>query len=90
MYDDTAGAYVNDSTDVATYSDGDLLCSVAGQKPISGKLSGIGSKMNLNSMAANRGAGWMLSSIKAECANLLLMMMALEFVSHFLVDTAKG
>lgn len=71
------GMFVNDSTDSTTieYEDGDLLCSTGGQKPISGlRGESIGTRQNLETMAHNRGAGWHLSTIKAECANLLLMI----------------
>lgn len=75
MYDVSAKAYVNDNVDESiTYEDGDLLCSVAGKKPISGLRKGIGSKSNLETMANNRGAGWHLETIKATSANQLLMM----------------
>ena len=61
MYDVSAKAYVNDNVDDSiTYEDGDLLCSVAGKKPISGFRQGIGTKSNLELMAQNRGAGWHL------------------------------
>ena len=74
MYDVSAKAYVNDNVDSITYEDGDLLCSVAGKKPISGLKKGIGTKSNLEQMAQNRGAGWHLETIKATSANQLLMM----------------
>lgn len=74
MYDVSAKAYVNDNVDSITYEDGDLLCSVAGKKPISGLRKGIGTKSNLEAMAQNRGAGWHLETIKATSANQLLMM----------------
>lgn len=75
MYDVSAKAYVNDNADESiTYEDGDLLCSVAGKKPISGLRKGIGTKANLELMAQNRGAGWHLETIKATSANQLLMM----------------
>ena len=75
MYDVSAKHYVNDNVDESiTYEDGDLLCSVAGKKPISGLRKGIGTKSNLELMAQNRGAGWHLETIKAISANQLLMM----------------
>ena len=74
MYDVSAKAYVNDNVDSITYEDGDLLCSVAGKKPISGLKKGIGTKSNLELMAQNRGAGWHLETIEATSANQLLMM----------------
>lgn len=75
MYDVSAKAYVNDNVDESiTYEDGDLLCSVAEKKPISGLRKEIGTKSNLEQMAQNRGAGWHLETIKATSANQLLMM----------------
>nr|DAM46079.1 MAG TPA: tail collar fiber protein [Caudoviricetes sp.] len=75
MYDVSAKAYVNDNVDESiTYEDGDLLCSVAGKKPISGLRKGIGTKTNLETMAQNRGPGWHLETIHATSANQLLMM----------------
>lgn len=78
MFDVSAKAYVNDNVNESiTYEDGDLLCSVAGKKPISGLRRGIGTKSNLEQMAQNRGAGWHLETIKATSANQLLMMIEL-------------
>ena len=82
MYDVSAKAYVNDNVDKSiTYEDGDLLCSVAGKKPISGFRQGIGTKVNLELMAQNRGAGWHLETIEATSANQLLMMVELGIMS---------
>ena len=82
MYDVSAKAYVNDNVDESiTYEDGDLLCSVAGKKPISGLRRGIGTKVNLELMAQNRGSGWHLETIKATSANQLLMMVELGMMN---------
>lgn len=82
MYDVSAKAYVNDNVDESiTYEDGDLLCSVAGKKPISGLRKGIGTKSNLELMAQNRGAGWHLETIEAVSANQLLMMIELAMMN---------
>lgn len=82
MYDVSAKHYVNDNVDeFITYEDGDLLCSVAGKKPISGLRKGIGTKTNLELMAQNRGEGWHLETIKATSANQLLMMVELGIMS---------
>lgn len=78
MYDVSESAYVNDSVDTSvSYGAGDLLCSVAGKKPISSKLSGVGTKAQFETMANNLGSGWHLNTIKAENANQLLMMIEL-------------
>ena len=78
MYDVSEEAYVNDSVDTSvSYGAGDLLCSVAGKKPISGRLNGVGSKVQFETMANNIGSGWHLNTIKAESANQLLMLIEL-------------
>lgn len=78
MFDASADAYVNDSVDESiAYAAGDLLCSVAGKKPISGLRSEMGTKANFESMAQNRGSGWHLETIKATSANQLLMIVEL-------------
>lgn len=77
MYDVSAKAYVNDNVDTdTTIEAGDLLCSVAGKKPISGLKKPL-NKVHLETMAQNRGAGWHLETIKAASANQLLMMIEL-------------
>ena len=82
MFDVSAKAYVNDNVDESiTYEDGDLLCSVAGKKPISGLRKGIGTKSNLELMAQNRGAGWHLETIEAVSANQLIMMIELGMMN---------
>lgn len=82
MYDVSAKHYVNDNVDESiTYEDGDLLCSVAGKKPISGLRKGIGTKSNLETMAQNRGEGWHLETIEAASANQLLMMIELGMMN---------
>lgn len=82
MFDVSAKAYVNDNVDESiTYEDGDLLCSVAGKKPISGFRQGIGTKSNLELMAQNRGAGWHLETSKVISANQLLMMIELAMMN---------
>ena len=78
MYDVSASAYVNDSVDTSvSYGEGDLLCSVAGKKPISGRLTGVGNKEQFETMANNLGTGWHLDTCKAVAANQLLMMIEL-------------
>ena len=77
MYDVSAEEYVNDGTNTDTAIEaGDLLCSVAGKKPISGLKKPL-NKTNLEQMAQNRGSGWHLETIKAASANQLLMMIEL-------------
>lgn len=82
MYDVSAKAYVNDNVDESiTYEEGDLLCSVAGKKPISGLRKGIGTKSNLETMAQNRGSGWHLETIQAVSANQILMLVELGMMN---------
>jgi hypothetical protein len=81
MYDVSAKAYVNDNVDSIAYEDGDLLCSVAGKKPISGLRQGLGTRSVLESMANNRGSGWHLETIKATSANQLLMMVEIGMMN---------
>ena len=82
MFDVSAKAYVNDNIDESiVYEDGDLLCSVAGKKPIGGLRKGIGTKVNLEQMAQNRGSGWHLETIEAVSANQLLMIIELAMMN---------
>ena len=77
MFDVSANEYVNDGTNTDTAIEvGDLLCSVANVKPISGLKKPL-NKTNLELMAQNRGSGWHLETIKATSANQLLMMIEL-------------
>lgn len=77
MYDFSAAEYVNDNTNTDTAIEtGDLLCSVAGVKPISGLHKGL-TKTNLELLAQNRNSGWHLETIKATSANQLLMIIEL-------------
>lgn len=77
MYDVSASEYVNDGTNTETAIEtGDLLCSVAGVKPISGLKKDL-NKANLEVMAQNRNSGWHLETIKATSANQLLMIIEL-------------
>lgn len=77
MYDFSAAEYVNDNTNTDTAIEtGDLLCSVAGVKPISGLYKKL-NKANLELLAQNRNSGWHLETIKATSANQLLMIIEL-------------
>ena len=76
-YDSVNEKYFTDGVDTdSTINSGDLLCSVANQKPISGATKKM-TKANLETVANNRGTGWHLTTIKAEMANQLLMMIEL-------------
>lgn len=77
MYDVSGTVYVNDGVDTDTAIEtGDLLCSLAGKKPISGLKKNL-TKANLELMAQNRGTNWHLENIKAASANQLLMIIEL-------------
>lgn len=77
MYDVSAAEYVNDNTNTDTAIEtGDLLCSVAGVKPISGLYKKL-NKVNLELLSQNRNSGWHLETIKATSANQLLMIIEL-------------
>lgn len=81
MYDVSAEEYVNDGTNTDTAIEaGDLLCSASGKKPISGLKKPL-NKVNLETMAQNRGQGWHLETIWATSANQLLMMVELGIMS---------
>ena len=81
MFDVSANEYVNDGTNTDTAIEvGDLLCSVANVKPISGLKKPL-NKVNLETMAQNRGSGWHLETIKATSANQLLMMIELAMMN---------
>ena len=87
MYDVSESAYVNDGVDSISYASGDLLCSVSGKKPISGKLTPIGSRKNFEDMAQTRGTSWHLDTIQSVSANQLLMMIELGTLN---VQSAVG
>ena len=88
LYDVSESAYINDNAPGSyTYAQGDLLCSVAGKKPVSGKLANIGTKANLEEMAQAHGTGWHLDTIKSVSANQLLMLIEL---GQFNTQTAIG
>lgn len=77
MYDVSANEYVDDGTNTDTaIQTGDLLCSVAGVKPISGLKKAL-TKANLETMAKNRSSNWHLENIKVTSANQLLMIVEL-------------
>ena len=88
LYDVSESAYINDNAPGSyTYAQGDRLCSVAGKKPVSGKLANIGTKANFEEMAQAHGTGWHLDTIKSVSANQLLMLIEL---GQFNTQTAIG
>lgn len=75
MYDASENIIINDgtlATDI-TIAEGDMLCSVAGVKPVSSLKKNL-TRTNFEAISKNRGAGWHLETIKAVSANQLLMI----------------
>lgn len=76
-YDLSANSYnLNDSQNINF--DEDLLCSIAGAKPISG-ISQALNITNANKLATNRGPGWKITNLMTESVNQMLMI--IEFGS---------
>lgn len=77
VYNASRSEYINDNTNTdTTIGADDLLCSVAGVKPISGRNISL-DKTIAEYLANNRGSGWHLETIKVTSANQLLMMIEL-------------
>ncbi len=67
--------YVNDNAETSAELDltTDLICSLAGRKPISGLYKPM-TRANLEALCKNHGTGWHLETIKSLAANQLLMI----------------
>lgn len=78
MYKASAEKYITDDSDTSAEIDlsSDLICSISGIKPISGRYKNL-SKQSFEALAANRGAGWHCDTVKSVSANQLLMMIEL-------------
>ena len=75
MWDASQSKYIDDNVDTSVaYASGDMLCSVAGVKCVSGKVSGLDSKAKMETLAQNRGPHWHVNTMKALAANQLLMI----------------
>lgn len=74
-YDDSLGRIFSDGTDTDSTIDFSLdrLCSLAGQKPVSGLKKRL-TRANAEALAAARGAGWHIDTIKALAATQMLML----------------
>lgn len=72
VFDVSANAYLLHDEQVADFSN-DLFCSIAGARPASGSSQNL-TRVNIEQMGKNRGAGWHGDTIKAEAANQLLMI----------------
>ena len=88
MWDASMQKYFDDSVDTEKDTDfnEDMLCSVAGTKPISGQHKSI-HQGTLEELAQSRGECWHLESIETVSANQLLML--IEF-AEFNLDDAVG
>lgn len=75
IFDTSANTYLQNDEQVADFS-ADKLSSIAEVKPCSGKTQSL-TRVNIEQLAKNRGKGWHGDTIKAECANQMLM--AVEF-----------
>lgn len=75
LYDTSASAYITDDAQIAdfTATTGDLLCSRANVKPISGLTQNL-TRANTRTLATNRGAGWRLHSIFALAVTQILFL----------------
>ena len=75
LYDDSLGKIFVDGTDTDTAVDyvNDRLCSLAGQKPIGGTAKQL-TRYCAERLAAARGAGWHIDTIKSCAASQLLMI----------------
>lgn len=85
IFDVSANAYILDDAQVMDYAN-DLFCSIAGAKPASGKTQNL-TRLNINRMCMNRGAGWYSHNIKATSANQMLMMIEMGMMN---MQTAIG
>lgn len=72
VFDVSANAYLLHDEQVADFSN-DLFCSISGVRPASGSSQNL-TRVNIEQMGKNRGAGWHGNTIKAEAANQLLMI----------------
>lgn len=77
LWDASASAYIMDDSQVADFNN-DMLCSIAGAKPISGLTQNL-TRANTRKLAQKRGAGWEQQTIQAVSATQLLML--IEFAS---------
>ena len=72
IYDTSANAYLKADEQVADFA-ADLLCSIAGAKPASGKTQNL-TRANVRKLCNNRGAGWQSHNIFALSVTQWLIM----------------
>lgn len=77
LWDASESAYIMDDSQVADFNN-DMLCSIAGAKPISGLTQNL-TRANTRKLARKRGAGWEQQTIQAASATQMLML--IEFAS---------
>jgi len=71
----TGGYVLNDAGGLDfTATTGDLLCSIAGVKPLSGWNNATATLPNIRQLAKNRGTGWNLMGFNSVCAVQLLFI----------------
>ena len=85
VLDVSANAYLLHDEQVADFSN-DLFCSISGARPASGSSQNL-TRVNIEQMAKNRGAGWHGDTYKAEAANQLLMIIEMGTMN---LQTAIG
>lgn len=72
LWDASASAYILDDSQIADFN-ADMLCSIAGAKPISGLTQNL-TRANTRKLAQKRGAGWEQQTIQAASATQMLMI----------------
>lgn len=77
LYDTSASAYILNDAQVADF-DADLLCSIAGAKPVSGLTQNL-TRRNTGKLAENRGSGWFQSFAASAAATEMLFL--IEYAS---------
>lgn len=86
LYDVSASAYILDDSQVAdfTASTGDLLCSIANAKPLSG-LTQDATRRKVGILAENRGTGWYQMFLASASATQMLFL--IEYASFNMQST---
>lgn len=72
LWDASASAYILDDSQVADFA-ADMLCSIGGAKPISGKTQNL-TRANTRLLARKRGIGWEQETVQCAAASELLML----------------
>lgn len=77
LWDASASDYILDDSQVADFAN-DMLCSIAGAKPISGLSQNL-TRANTRKLAQKRGVGWEQQTIQAASSTQMLML--IEFAT---------